>query len=736
MEPDNPRTKDETLVELKQTCAEICELILAEYPPALLGTLWTFLIMSVFARTEAGAENLTPVSDDESTIVFAMEYVHAATACNSSYYSEFKNVDEETVTKLLELSGRAISLSFEYGFRWSGTDANHEDRNRLEFQILSTWILIRGRRYQVLEGEFFNYVLAPHDEILQQLYGVTAEQIAAGIQAATDSLRAGIEDARTRLQKLMDEVSGAAEGSDQGLNDIIAAANQEEGSDFGRRARSALEDLFFGGVFNLSKNTELPETLLADLAYVPGENTSFADGGPFSATPFRTLPGRIKPLIRYDSAFYCTEPNFLRDSAYRAIQRALIGRQPGYREDWNERQKRLSESAFGDVMSHCLSGARLFSEMYYPIGEGQWAECDNIIALDDALIVLECKARVEALAPPGENLDGHVRSIDRLLLDGYRQNKRTLEYLATTEEAPFYRLTAQGYEIAEKFSLKNFRRIFPICLTLECYTPFSAAIKELDGVEPILGNLQPIALAIDDLLAMKYIIKSAGELFHYLEVRQNLASMKNVLLFDEMDHLGAYISNNRIDITVKEDFFQKEQMDMVYLDGFDRDVLGPYFQNPAWPNVEPPRQIFPPVLVDILAALQRTRAAGWLGADSALRDLGSEGRNQVQSFFDRVIPNVISKGWTHFGMSGAGGTLVFFIERDDGEDRSQLARAQAQSYASAMGQWVRLYEVSVRPNLRAARATSRIIRLPSMIQADYAAIREEAAKLTKKIIKA
>jgi len=734
MDIATPRTRDETLAELKQTCAEIRELILAEYPPALIGGLWCFLLLSLLARTNAGAENLTPVSQDENTIVFAMEYVHAVTAGDASFPSEFRNVDEEAITRLISLSQRAISLSFEYGFRWTTTKATDEDRDRLEFQILSTWILIRGRRYQVLEGEFFEYVLAPHDDVLRRLYGVSAKEIAAGIQAATDSLRAGIENAGNRLEELMNEVGGAPADSSKGLDEVVAAANADESSELRARARSAIEDLFFGGVFNLSKQTNLPDSLLSDLAYIPGENVTFTEDGPFSGTPFRTLPARIKPLIRYDSEFYCTEPNLFRDAAYRAIQRALISREPSYREEWNDRQKSLSEGAFGDIMAHCLTGARILKEMYYPIGAGQWAECDNIIILDDALIVLECKARVEALAPPGENLDGHVRSVDRLLLDAYRQNKRTLEYLAASNEAPLYNLTTDGYEVAETVRIKDFRRVFPLCLTLECYTPFSAAIKELDGVYPILGNLQPIAMAIDDLLAMKYLFRSPGELFHYLEVRQNLASMKNVLLFDEMDHVGVYISQNRIDIKVQEDFFKNQKMDMVYLDGFDRDVLGPFFQNPNWPNVDPPRQKYPPVLVDILDALQRTGADGWLAGDSALRDLGSEGRQQVQSLFDRISGNVFAKAWTHFAMSGAG-SLVFVIDRSDGENRADVARAQAQAYALAMGEDVRLYELSVDPNLRIVRATSSRVGPPSIIQNNYGSILDEASRLKKKTIK-
>ena len=36
-----------------------------------------------------------------------------------------------------------------------------------EFQAKTAWVLIRGNRYQVLEEEFFKFILKPHDEALR-----------------------------------------------------------------------------------------------------------------------------------------------------------------------------------------------------------------------------------------------------------------------------------------------------------------------------------------------------------------------------------------------------------------------------------------------------------------------------------------------------------------------------------------------------------------------------------------
>lgn len=725
------RSKAHVLADLKSTCSEIKALILTQYPQSLLGYLWSHIFLSVLSRTSDDAESLAPVSDDENTIVFAMEYVHAVTAADDSFPSEFKNADEASATSLLALCNKAISLSFEYGF-CATASLGATDRDKLEFQILSTWILIRGRRYPVLEEEFFSYVLAPHDDALKGIYGVGAVEIAKGIQTATNMQRQGIHDASESLRGLMAETE-KAEGN-QDLQAFLDSLGENDSAAFTAKARSAIEDLFIGGIFNLSKHTSLPDSLLADLAFKPGEDQSFFADGDFAGTPFRTLPARIKPLIQYGDQFYCCEPNLFRDSAYRSLQRAIIRRAPTYKEQWNLRQKELSENAFADVMRHCLRQANVLTEVYYPLPGGNWAEADNVIIIDDVLIILECKARVEALRPPSENLDSHVSSIDRMLVDAYNQNKRTLEYLNSPGGAPIFQRSGGQYQEIGHIDLGKFRHVFPICLTLECYTPFSSALKELSGVTPILGKYHPIAFGVDDLMAMKYLFDKAGEFLHYLDVRQSLAATPEVLLFDEMDHVGAYISNNRVDLRVQDDFVGNQKADMVYLDGFDRDVLGPYFQSPNWPNGSPPSQKFPPVLEDILRALDRTIAPGWLAGDSALRDLGTDGRDQVEELFKRVAPNVFAKEWTHFAMAGQN-TLVFVLSRSDGVDRSELARAQAQAYGVAAGTPVQLFELSVAPNGRIVRATSSAVRAPSLIQTDYASILSEAERLKAKMLR-
>jgi len=120
-----------------------------------------------------------------------------------------------------------------------------------------------------------------------------------------------------------------------------------------------------GGVANVSRHTQLPEKLLADLAYERGEETVFFASGDYTGTPYRTLPARKKPLIKLGSDYYAVDPCFARDAGYRALLFNLLQRKSDYRQDFENRQKIISEGAFSDILAAQLPNATVHQEVYY-----------------------------------------------------------------------------------------------------------------------------------------------------------------------------------------------------------------------------------------------------------------------------------------------------------------------------------------------------------------------------------
>jgi hypothetical protein len=127
--------------------------------------------------------------------------------------------------------------------------------------------------------------------------------------------------------------------------------------------------------------------------------------------------------------------------------------------------------------------------------------------------------------------------------------------------------------------------------------------KEIPEVVPILGAHPFISMSVDDLFVLNRFLPSTGELFHYLEVRQAVAGMPKVMIFDEIDHLGAYITRNRFDQDMREHL---EKFDFVTWDSFS-DVVDRHFEKEDWRTAPVRSQTYPSELASLLEVLNRSR---------------------------------------------------------------------------------------------------------------------------------
>ena len=134
--------------------------------------------------------------------------------------------------------------------------------------------MLRGNRYQVLEGEFYQYVLAPHDDVLKDIYGVGAIDIAEGFQQLANATRVGQANAIEEMMKQFQAAQDFAAKQKKPLEDVMeewVEANAQQT----KNAGLAVDDMLRGGISNVSRHTKLPSEFLADLAYQRGEELDF-----------------------------------------------------------------------------------------------------------------------------------------------------------------------------------------------------------------------------------------------------------------------------------------------------------------------------------------------------------------------------------------------------------------------------------------------------------------------------
>lgn len=618
------------LKDMESTAAQMRALIVAMPPHDLLGYIYAQYLMKAMSEKDLTAEEREAAEPDDfiNENQFLLEYVHAVFASSP----EIENVyfDEAKCAELFKLSQDLRDQALFYAM---ATSADTKDgafgpnTADVEYRAKSNWVLLRGNRYQVLEGEFYRYVLAPHDDVLKEVYGVGADEIAIGFQAMTDATRSGYADAIVEMMKQFDAVSTLAGAEGKPLEQIMEAWT-EQNPEQAMAIRLAMDDIFRGGVANVSRHTSLPPTLLADLAYQRGEETEFFAPGDHAGTPYRTLPARKKPLIQLGSEYYAVDLCFTRDAGYRALLYNMLQRKPAYRVAFNERQKVMSEAAFADILDAQLPGAQVFQEVYYkdPVSK-HWSENDTVIVIEDVLFLVEAKAGAAAtIASPALDFGRHAQSVQDLVIKAYKQCERFLNYLNSADEVPLYHLVDRKYVECARVRRSDYRVIVPIGLTVESFSPFSAFCKELPQIEPLLGKHAFVSLSIDDLFVLKRLLPTPGEFAHYMEVRQAVAGLRGAHLFDEVDHLGAYLKRNRFDLDMADQL--KGGANIVIWDAMSHDV-DRSFEGEDWEDRPFPTQDFPQEVLKLLGALDSTRASGWLSVESYIRNFSEEGRNDL-----------------------------------------------------------------------------------------------------------
>ncbi len=719
---------DKLRVRMEAHAAKVREIVSGQPPLALLGFLWSGIFVELLGKArDEKAEAVGQFEDFQ----FALEYVHAvwsSTNEKSAAVELQETAPSALYAELAEL--KRITMHYCMASSMASTSLEFGDHTQdIEFKAKTTWVLVRGHRYQVLESEFFNFVLAPHDEALREAYGIGAAEIASGIQAIADSMRIGLPNAVLKLQEWMDKTHDLAEREGLSLDEAIASIKKSDDS-FTPEMATALHDVFYGGICNLSRHTKLPVALLDDLAFNRGDESEFFKPGEFSGTPLRTLPARVRPLIKVDDDFYAPDAVFVRDSAYRAIQRGLLGRLPTYRNDWKENQTRRIERAFEIIFANQLARGKCVREVFYKNPDnGDWAEADWICAVEDILLVVEAKSGISTLSSPATNFERHARAVRELIVKAYQQCDRFIRYLSTSEVVPIYNRAGDKYVEVGRLKLSDFRMVFPIGLTVESFTPFSAMSKEIPGVKPIVAKHPFMSMSVDDLFVLNRFLPTAGALFHYLEVRQQVAGIPQAMLFDELDHLGAYISKNRFDDVIRD---QLKEADRVTWDTFS-EVLDEHFAKPDWELQAPPVQEFPPTMLKVLASINKSHGAKRLLFDALLRTMGGVGRSNFARCIETLIPSLSQFPVRRFLMGEDAPIQVWLCRvgatpsKDEVKRQGEIACLATRSVSvPVLTCW---FDQSGEPTTSAFQVVS----APSVLQGNYSELRDEAKKQRAKM---
>lgn len=495
--------------------------------------------------------------------------------------------------------------------------------------------LVRGQRYQFLEVEYYDRLLAIHNEIFTSTFGISSSEIVEGIKKLQHALSQGKIDAISNLGELMDSYFETGETDVAKFNEMHPNAGKEFAEKFlGTQLR------------NVITITGWPEKFVRSLSWEVNECKDFFDEKDFSGWPIVDLPIQKRPFIKIGDQYYCFDYYSFIDNFYRALQKAVSREIPSYH--WSDFQKEASEQMVADVFSQILPGCSTLRDNYYPINKSikQLAENDLLVQYENVLLIVEVKAGSFVYTAPLTDFENHIVSYQNLIEKADKQCKNTYDYLLSSDEAIIYN---QDASIKTKINMREIKDVFTISVTIDNINDYAARAEKLKFLEL---KSKAICISIDDLMVYREFFDSPLVFLHFLQQRRQATQESKLALSDELDHLGMYIKHNMYCIQLQD--YPDDAHIRFY--GY-REELDNYFCKLYHPQLCPPKPSLkiPELFLKAINYLEKSDFKDKIQASNYLLDFSTDAREQLCQSVEYALqrqPQV--KQMISFGTAGSG----------------------------------------------------------------------------------
>lgn len=465
--------------------------------------------------------------------------------------SEVSDEEWALLSERVEALFKRLTLEYQMALTASKRTENKDLDMELEefrFRAEVMWMNVRGERYQCHERQALEDILLTHSDVLVRLFGIDAQTLIDELDKILAKLSHGLMDLMVELESFrtdtLDRLEALAKDTDSHDLEKLRDKVFEDPAMAARRERVGGELLGLD-LYDVEKNTDIPQALLDELTWAPGEEEYFFSPGPFCGWPLRIWPTMKRPFIRLQGRTLCFDMFALFDGFYRVMQRAVFRLEPEYRDTWNERQKEVSEELPFKYLSRLLPGAQTVRPAYYRwksgTGPAQWHEADGLVIYDDHLIVVEVKAGAFTYTSPATDLPAHIASLENLASSPASQGNRFVDYL---ESAPEVVIADSDHNEITTLRRSAFRHVTICAVTLDPFTELAARAQHLKKIGVNIGKRPVWLLSVDDLRVYADLIGDPLTFLHFAEQRMAAAQSELVDLNDEMDHLGLYLKEN------------------------------------------------------------------------------------------------------------------------------------------------------------------------------------------------
>lgn len=568
-------------------------------------------------------------TNEENVVIKAQEYIQSILVSSENHFNHTESDEEQEKRWHLVLADiEDLYNEFVYFYHyWSafkkdtGEISDEMMHYIVEYQML---YLVRGNRYQVFELEPLKNLLPIHNDVLVELFGVTADQVIEGLVKLEYSMSQGLADAWMDMGEKYNEFCEKVELGEDPESAI------EDAQDI---MNPIVEKIFGEALNNISRVTGWDFRLIDALSLGIGECNSFFDGTEFSGWPIMEMPTKKKPFIRIDGVSYGFDYYSLFDNIYRALQKEIFRIKPEYVDTWSKRQNLASENMIKCLFLKLLPGATAYTGNYYPVGNSlkQMNENDVLIIYENYLFIIEVKAGSFPQTPPINDFDAHIKAYTKLAQEADSQCSRTIKYIDGHQPALFY--DVDKHKKFEINSISEFKEIYSFSVTVDNFNDFAAKAEKSNF---ITLSSKTIVISYDDLLAYEKYFDSPIYFLHFLKQRKLAMDIPQIALNDELDHLGMYLKHNMYSITASE--YSAEQR--MYWYGY-RQELDDYFCRLYLPGLNPkkPIQDIPHEIKEILQLLEQGIEKNKIDVAHFLLNMSSEAKKD----FCKAIHHALSR---------------------------------------------------------------------------------------------
>ncbi|WP_051644806.1 SEC-C metal-binding domain-containing protein [Labrenzia sp. DG1229] len=615
--------------------------LVSELPPEKLlhRAWWEFAARAIKIEAESD------VGPEDSIAYRMIDYIQSIVASVPPATTQRDDVTEEdwqTLRETVDTLFRTINTEYQIcrTQKAKAEDTEYsDDFEEFYFKAQMYWCNVRGQRYQVHEMMYLQDLFLPHSEVLEELFGLTAEEFVDEMSKILKSLTFGLQD-------IFEEMEAFRKDTIDAVDTKLKSGDIPEGVDFpalmqmviaenGWQARQEnLTGRFLGwDLYDVMKVTSLPQNLVDELSWRPGEEQDFFAEGEFRGWPLRIWPIFKRPFLCLNDRYYCYDLHGLFDNIYRCMQRILFRLKPEYRETWNAIQQQQTEELPFQYLTKLLPGATVYRSVYYrwynapSAKQKNWCEADGLLVYDDHLFIIEARAGAFTYTSPANDFPAFISSLKNLVLKPATQGQRFLGYLSSDETVPIF---DKGHNEIGELTKSDFRQITICPVTLDPFTEMAAQAQHLRKIGVDVGKHPVWALSVDDLRVYSDVFDDPLRFLHYVDQRTRAFQTDVIHLDDELDHLGLYLRHNDYALYSQE---MKESSDAdVNFTGYRSDIDKFFLKRLYDPTSPCPlKQDTPHRLQEIVAFLSNGNSEGRAHLAGYLLDLDFESRQRISA---------------------------------------------------------------------------------------------------------